>query len=105
MGWRTLFDAQLFAGFGAEAFGSPGGFPDDVDVGVADAGELLDAGLYLSADIDVLGASLGGEGHIDGDILLAFGKIVEADFVDEAEVDDVNGDFGVVALTECVENV
>jgi hypothetical protein len=59
----------------------------------------------LRADVDVLGAALGGEGHIDGDVLLTFGCVVQANVIDEAEVDDVDGDFGIVALPECVENV
>ena len=66
---------------------------------------MLDAGFDLGADVDVLGAALSGEGHIDGDILLAFGYVVEADVVDQAEIDDVDGDFGIVALLECVQNV
>jgi hypothetical protein len=66
---------------------------------------LLDAGLDLGADVDVLGAALSGEGHIDGDVLLTFGYVVEADFIDQAEIDDVDGDFGIVALLECVQNV
>src|SRR5208282_6626650 len=45
------------------------------------------------------------EGHIDGDVLLTFGYVVEADFIDQAEIDDVDGDFGIVALLECVQNV
>jgi hypothetical protein len=36
---------------------------------------------------------------------LTFGYVVEADFIDEAEIDDVDGDFGIVALLECVQNV
>jgi hypothetical protein len=99
---HTLLDAELFAGFGAEAFGGPGGFPDYVDIGVADAGKLLDAGFDLSADVYVLGTPLGGEGHVDGDVLLALRKIVEADVVDESKIDNVDGDFGVVALLKGV---
>ncbi len=66
---------------------------------------MLDSGLNLRADVDVLGAALGGEGHIDGDILLTFGCFVEADVIDQAEIDDVDGDFGIVTLPECVQNV
>ena len=53
----------------------------------------------------MFGAALGGESHIDGDVLLTFGDVVEADFIDQTEIDDVDGDFGVVALLECVQNV
>ena len=52
-----LLDAELFAGVGAEAFGGPGGSPDDVDRGVADSGELFETGLDLGADVDVFGTT------------------------------------------------
>ena len=97
-----LVDAELLFCVGAEAFGSPGRSPDHIDFGVADTGQLLEARLYLGADVDVLGAALRGEGKVDGDVLFRFfgtlgGRSSELDGVNEAEVDDVDGDLGVVA--------
>jgi len=54
----TLLDAELFFGVGAEAFRGPSGSPYDIYGSVADAGELLESGFHLGADVDVLGAAL-----------------------------------------------
>ena len=59
----------------------------------------------------MLGAALGGESHVDGDVLLGFLRLVvtcadgvrasghgfKADGVDEAEIDDVDRNLRVVA--------
>ncbi len=102
----ALLDAELLAGVGTEALGGPGGSPHDIDVGVADAGQLLEAGFDLGADVDVFGTTLRGEGHVDGDVLLGFlgilgGRGGELNGIDEAEVDDVDGDLGIVATLQC----
>ena len=107
---NPLLDAELFAGVGAEALGGPGGSPDYIHGGVADAGQLLEARFYLGADVDVLGAALRGEREIDGDVLFGLvlfrclgilgGRGSEYDRIDEAEVDDVDGDLGIVATLQ-----
>src|ERR1700723_2821661 len=101
-GCRLLLDAQLFAGVGAKALWGPRGVPDDVHTGVAAAGKLLEARFYLRADVDVLGAAGRGEGHVDGDVLFFFSRFRgrEVYFVDEAEIDDVDGNLGVVATAQ-----
>jgi hypothetical protein len=63
---------------------------------------LLDTGLDLGADVYVFGAALGGESHVDGYILLTFWQVIEANVVDQAEVNDVDGNLGIVALLERV---
>ena len=70
-----LFDTELFPRLGAEALWCPGRGPDNIDGAGADAGQLLEAGFNLRADVDVFGATLGGEGHLDGYVLLLiFGR-------------------------------
>src|ERR1022692_1328941 len=114
-GWRSAaavcsLDAELFAGFGAEAFGGPGRGPHHIHGAVADAGQLLDAGFDLRADVDVLGAALRGEGHFDGDVLLRFVGIVggrggKVHFVDQAQVDDVDRDLRIVATLQSAQDI
>lgn len=102
-GWSI--DAELLFGVGAEAFGRPGRSPDHVYGGVADAGELLQARFYLGTDIDVLRAALRCQRQVDGDILFVVGCGVELYGIDEAEVDDINRDLGVVAAFERAQDV
>ena len=64
----------------------------------------------MSADVDVLGAAGRGEGHIDGNILLGLLRCVgghgrEIYGVDQAEVDNVDGDLGIVTALQCAEDV
>src|ERR1700733_1379442 len=97
---RSL-NTELFSGFGAEAFGSPGRSPHYIHGAVADARQLLDARFNLGADVDVLGASLGGQGHFDGDILLRFFRTLEGHggkihLGDQAQVDNVDRNLGIV---------
>src|SRR5271155_2962919 len=66
----SSLDAELFAGIGAEALRGPGGSPDNVNCGVADARQLFESRFHLSANVDMLGAALRGEGHIHRDVLL-----------------------------------
>ena len=100
-----LLDAQLLSCFGAEAFRGPGWSPDHIDLGVADSGELFDPRFDLGADVDVFRATLCGEGHIDGHVLLVVGGGVKTNVVDQAEIDNVDGNLGIVALPESAENV
>src|SRR5260370_2604529 len=106
----ALLDAELVAGVGTEALGGPGGSPHDIDVGVADAGQLLEAGFDLGADVDVFGTTLRGEGHVDGDVLLGFfgslgGAGGELNGVDEAGVDEVGRDVRNVGPSPCAFDV
>ena len=100
-----LLDAELFLGVQAEAFRGPGRSPDDIDCGIADAGQLLEPRFYLGADVNVLGAAGRGEGHVDGDVLFGLFRCVGGDGreiyrVDQAEIDNVNGDLGIVAALQ-----
>ena len=108
-----LLDAELFAGFGAQSFRGPRWSPNYVDGGVADAGELFEARFHLRADINVLGTAGRRQGHVDGDVLLRLDwiggclarSLCEVYFVNEAEVDNVHWDLGVVAAFQRAEDV
>jgi hypothetical protein len=53
----------------------------------------------------VLRAALGCEGHIDGNVLLTFGHLVEANVVNQPEINDIDWDLRIVTLLKRVENV
>src|SRR5579862_2933286 len=96
----NLFDAELFSRFGAEALGRPRRSPDNIDGAVADAGQLLQARFHLRTDVDVLGATLSRERHIDGDILLFVVGRREVHLVNQAKVDNIDRDFRIIATPE-----
>src|SRR5208337_1692816 len=69
-----------------------------------------EARFYLRADVDVLGAAGRSEGHVDGHVL--FGQLGcvggdgrEVHGIDETEVDDVDGNLGVVATLQGAEDI
>jgi hypothetical protein len=105
-----LLDAQLFSGVGAEAFGRPGRSPYNINGAIADAGQLLDAGFNLSADVYMLGAALRGEGHFDGYVLLGVvctmsGGGGKVHFVDQAKIDDIDRNLGIVAALQSTQHI
>src|SRR5262252_1713227 len=104
---RDLLDSELLACVRAQALRGPRRSPDNVYRCIADAGQLLETGFDLFADGHVSRAALGGEGHVDGDVL--FRAIVwnlsETDFVDQSQVHDIDWNFRVVALLKSVKNV
>ena len=65
------------------------------------AGERFDFRFHVRGEDRAHAAAGGGEGHLDLDVLRAVG-VFELAEVDEAEVDDVDGDLGVVAGLELV---
>ena len=67
-------------------------------MGRANTGQVFEASAHLIADLHVGGATLRGQGHIDGDVLLVFGDWFEAHVVDQAQIHDVNRNLGIVAL-------
>src|ERR1700676_1122601 len=105
-----LLDAELFFGVGTETFRSPGRSPNNIHCAITDAGQLLDAGLDLCADVHVLGAALRGQRHFDGDVLLRFlrstgGRGGEIHFVDQAEVDEIDWNLGIVATLQSAQYI
>ena len=98
----ALHDAELhLADFGDHGL-VPWRVPDEFDIGFVDAGEGFDLGFGFLGEDGAHAAAGGGEGHLDGDegaVAVAWGDLA---IVDEAEVDDVDGDFGVVAGLELV---
>src|SRR5258706_408827 len=104
-GFGASLDAELLAGVGTQSIRGPGGSPDNVNCRIAHSWQLFDARFHLRADVDVLGASLCGEGHLHRYILLVFGNGVETHFVDEAEIHNIDGNLRVVALFQCAKDV
>lgn len=105
-----LLDAELFAGGGGDAVRRPGRGPGEVDGGLAELLESGEAVLDSLDDLVVGGAALRGHGDVDLDLLtrehagrVGIGR--EVDAVDESEVDDVDGQLGVVDVAECGEDV
>jgi len=95
----------MFPRVRTQAFRRPWRIPDDIDRRVAHAGELFEARFDLVADHHMRGTPLSCQGHINGDILLIVGGSIEAHFIDQPKVYDVDRDLRVVALLERVENV
>ncbi len=90
-----------FAYFGDHGL-VPGGVPDQLDFGFVHAGEGFDLGFGFLGEDGAHAATGGGEGHFDGDegaVGVARGDLA---IVDEAEVNDVHGNLGVVAGLELV---
>ena len=88
----------------------PFGFPDEIDFDFADVGYAGEAVIDLLEDEATGGALLRGEGHGDLDPLArpggrGVGVRAGLDFVDEAEVDEVELDLGVVAIAQGGEDV
>jgi hypothetical protein len=77
-----------------------GGSVDDVDGGVVDVFDGEDAALGVGGDGGAHAAAGGGEGHFDFGFAAAGFCIDDAAIVNEAEVDDVDRDFGVVDVAE-----
>jgi hypothetical protein len=100
-----LLDAELFPRVRAEAFGRPRRSPDNIDSAIADAGQLLEAGFNLRADIDVFGATLGGKGHLDSNVLLLVFRRREIHFVNQTEIDNIDRDFRIIATPERTQDI
>src|SRR5450631_1441340 len=101
-----LFDPQFLAGLGAETFRGPLRKPHDLDIGVGDSRDAKQAALYVFGDLTRRGTTLGGERHFDFHIFARgvgdFGGL-DANFVDQTEVNDVDRDLRVVTFLErCV---
>ena len=89
--------------------GSPFGFPDQIDVYLADVGDGGEAVVYLLEDQAGGGTELRGQGHGDLDPLArpcggGVGVGAGFDGVDQAEIDEVQLDFGVEAIAESGED-
>ena len=96
----ALLDAQNPAALGGDHALMPGRIPNDLDAGVLDVGEHEDLLLGIARDGGAHAAAGGGEGHLDEDLSLAAGEKINAHVVDQAEVDDIDGDFRVVTGAE-----
>src|SRR5580704_10435992 len=87
-------DAELLAGRFADHAGIPGGLPDYLNVDVAHFREGANPLLHLLGNLLGRRATLRGKGHFDGDVA----GVVVLDVVDQPQVNDIDGDFRVVAL-------
>jgi hypothetical protein len=103
------------AAFGGDAAGIPGGLAEQGDFRAGDGFEGGEAVLDLGGERGVFEVCDLGEGEGDVDSVArwdagdsgsgGFGIGRDGDAVDEAEVDDVEWDLGVVAVAECGEDV
>jgi hypothetical protein len=86
---------------GGDAGEGPGWIEDDFDVGFANALQFKEFALDLRGDLSRKRTSLRGERHfhVNAGVRRALERL-EMDVVDEAEVDNVAGQLGVVALLE-----
>ena len=101
-GWMQSGEAQDFtAGFRDHRL-VPGRVPDDFDAGCFDAGEVEELLLRIARDGRTHTATGGGEGHFDKDLIATGGQGLDAEVVNETEVHNVDGDFGVVTGAEDV---
>ena len=90
----ALQDAELhFAGFGDHGL-VPWRVPDEFDFGFVDAFEGEDFAFGVGGNCRAHAAAGGGERHFYQDRGFAVGSI-DAAIVDQAEVHDIHGDFGV----------
>lgn len=74
----------------------PGRVPDDFDDGFFDTGKVKEFLLGVAGDGCTHAATGRSEGHFDGDKAVATGERFDVEIVNEAQVNDVDGDFGVV---------
>ena len=100
-GYLLDVEAELGAGCSGNHGGIPGRLPDDVNGDVADFGDLANAGFHLVGDGLRGGAALRGEGHFNGNVA----GVVVLHIVDEAEIHDVDRDFGIVALPQGIHDL
>jgi hypothetical protein len=83
----------------------PGRIPDDLDVGFCHTGQPQDLLLGIAGNDAPHTAAGGGEGHLDRDAMIAVLGRFQGEVIDEAEVDDVDRDFGIEAGPQCVPNL
>src|SRR5258706_437498 len=104
--WGGLRQAEKFFAVGRDLRETPRGIKDDFDVGFADAGQFKELALNLGGDLSGEGTALRGQRHLHVDARIAgFRNGFEANVVNEAEVNDVAGEFGIVTFLELGENL
>lgn len=74
----------------------PGRVPDDLDDSFFHAGKVKKFLLGVAGDGCTHAAAGRGQGHLDGDEAVAAGQRLDVKIIDETEVDDVDGNLGVV---------
>lgn len=95
LGGVGLDHAELHPAFFGDHVLVPGGVPDELDVGFINVVDGEDFCLGVCGDDGAHAAAWGGEGHFYLDDFFTV-DLLDGAVVDEAEVDDVDGDFGVV---------
>ncbi len=103
-------EAEDAATGGGDVFGRPDGRGEDGDGGLGDGFETGEAVRNLGAEVGLGGFCWVGGDEVDlDDVFLrdagdvgagGFEVAGDGDVLDEAEVDDVEGEFGVVAVAE-----
>ena len=107
---NALVDAELFASVGAEALRRPGWLPNQIHRRLAEAGNAGEAVAHRIQNKSMGRAAGRGHRHVDLNALFGFeagrvGVVKEFDAVDEAEIDDVDGNLRVVHILERGANV
>src|SRR4051812_28544981 len=82
----------------------PGRVPNDFDIGFFHTGQTHKALLGIASDHTTHAAAGGGESHFHRDRASAGGKWDDFHVIDETEIDDVDGDLGVVTGFERFPN-
>src|SRR5947209_5596113 len=92
-------DPQQGTSFRRNLFGGPWRIPNNLDIGFEDARQIEKLILRVGGDGSPHTATLGGERHLHFNAS-AICKFVDMHVVDKAQVDNVDGNFGVVACLE-----
>lgn len=83
----------------------PGRLPDEFDGCVVHVFDGHNAALGIGGDGGAHAAARGGEGHLDHSAVFALIGLLDMAVIDKAEVDDVDGDFGVIDVLELVPDL
>src|SRR5580698_5375981 len=101
----SLNHPQLLLAFLRNALGAPRRVPDDVDLRVGHARHTQYFALRVGGDRRTHAATGRGKGHLHFDEIAAAFLRLDFEAVNEAEVDDVDRNFGIVAGFELRPNV
>lgn len=103
--FRRLEHIELQFGGLAHHAGIPDGVEHHVDMDIAYSRNELDTPFDIPRNDWTHAAPRGGQRHGDKDIRLAWDGIIDLDVVDEPELDNIHGNFRVVAFFQRVPNL
>src|SRR5271170_3669334 len=97
---RRLVDTQTLAALGGDHLRRPWRIPHEVDIRFRHAGQGHDLVTRVGRDRGAHAAALSRQRHLHFDFLGAVVGVLYFHSIDEAEVDDIDGDFGIEAGLE-----